>query len=215
MRNLTIALLATTLSGCVYYSGYETVPCDDPWSDCDVDTHPGDCTDSDGDRLCDDQELDEGTRPWDEDTDDDGLLDGDELDAGTDPLDPDTDGDGLLDGDERDAGTDPLDPDTDDDGATDAEELDEGRDPLDSDDGTVGPDDDGCERWPWEPEETADPEDPDLTDTGCDWEDEDLWCNDHECVREFERCGCSSAPVAPAGALGLLLGLVALARRRH
>jgi MYXO-CTERM domain-containing protein len=123
--------------------------------------------DTDGDTIPDDEEVEIGTDPFDDDTDDDGIMDGHEVDLGTDPTDPDTDGDGLLDGteigltepegDDTDTGTfvpdsdpttttDPLDPDTDGGGVSDGEEdrnhdgqVDAGEcDPLD------GTDDDGC-----------------------------------------------------------------------
>ncbi len=108
-------------------------------------------TDTDGDGLTDDEEIDLGTDPDDPDTDGDGLTDGEEVgdnhtyDEGeeTDPLDPDTDGDGLSDGEEtRGDGpleelgpTDPLDPDTDDGGVDDGTEvLEDGTDPNDPED---------------------------------------------------------------------------------
>ncbi len=46
---------------------------------------------------------------WDLDSDGDGLCDADEVALGTDLDDPDTDGDGHADGEEAEAGTDPLD----------------------------------------------------------------------------------------------------------
>jgi hypothetical protein len=57
--------------------------------------------DTDNDGLPDDDEIANGTNPFDPDTDHDGLDDGGELDAGTNPLDPDTDGDGILDGEDE------------------------------------------------------------------------------------------------------------------
>jgi hypothetical protein len=68
------------------------------------------------------------------DTDGDGLDNDDEVELGSDPNDPDTDDDGLIDGEEVFLGTDPADPDTDDDGATDLAEEQAGTSPLDSDD---------------------------------------------------------------------------------
>lgn len=67
-------------------------------------------SDTDGDRLTDDDETTTyGTDPSLFDTDDDGLGDADELTVHfTDPLTFDTDGDGVGDGDEVAAGTDPL-----------------------------------------------------------------------------------------------------------
>ena len=81
--------------------------------------------DTDGDSLSDAYEtLVLGTNPSDSDTDGDGLSDDEELDLGTDPLSPDTDGDELYDFEEvRSLGTDPLRPDTDGDGLTDSEEA--------------------------------------------------------------------------------------------
>ncbi|MBK9071399.1 MAG: hypothetical protein IPL79_10410 [Myxococcales bacterium] len=68
-------------------------------------------TDSDGDGLCDDDEVENGTDPNNPDSDGDGLEDGLEQVVGTDPNNPDTDGDGVSDGDEVFLGMDPLQPD--------------------------------------------------------------------------------------------------------
>jgi hypothetical protein len=70
---------------------------------------PGD-TDHDG--VSDFDEINvHGTDPNNPDTDGDGLCDGQEILIGTDPNKPDTDGDGASDGDEvNNGGTDPLDP---------------------------------------------------------------------------------------------------------
>ena len=58
-------------------------------------------SDSDGDGLNDNFEVDRGTNPLMSDSDLDGLLDGDEVgNFLTDPLNSDTDADGLLDGQE-------------------------------------------------------------------------------------------------------------------
>ncbi len=58
--------------------------------------------DTDGDGLIDDQELDLGTDPTDQDSDDDGLSDYQEYFVGdTDPTEFDSDGDGLGDGQEQ------------------------------------------------------------------------------------------------------------------
>jgi hypothetical protein len=71
----------------------------------------GNAADSDGDGLTDEEELELGTDPYDQDTDDDGLLDPVEvLYVGTDPTDPDSDDDGFDDTTEVNAETDPLDP---------------------------------------------------------------------------------------------------------
>ena len=74
-------------------------------------------SDSDGDGLNDNFEVDRGTNPLMSDSDLDGLLDGDEVgNFLTDPLNSDTDADGLLDGQEIAIhGSDPLvfDPDSD------------------------------------------------------------------------------------------------------
>lgn len=71
-----------------------------------------DQVDSDGDGLCDDDEIDQGTDPNNPDSDGDGLSDGQETVYGTDPNNADTDGDGTSDGDEVFLGMDPLVPDT-------------------------------------------------------------------------------------------------------
>lgn len=86
---------------------------------------PGECRDTDGDGLGDEEEIFiHGTDPADADSDDDGLDDGDELRRGTDPNDADTDDDGMSDGAEVAAAgsgacPDPLDPDSDGDGVQD------------------------------------------------------------------------------------------------
>jgi hypothetical protein len=77
------------------------------------------CTDTDGDGLCDYAETntgvfvdadDTGTNPADSDSDNDGLLDGDEINTqNTDPNKSDTDGDGFNDKEEIDRNTDPND----------------------------------------------------------------------------------------------------------
>jgi hypothetical protein len=64
--------------------------------------------DSDGDGICDAQEIELGTDPDNPDTDGDGISDADEVIADLDPEDPDTDGDGLNDGDEATVGRDPT-----------------------------------------------------------------------------------------------------------
>lgn len=71
------------------------------------------CTgvDTDGDGICDDDEVTNGTDPNNADSDGDGIDDGDEEALGTDPNNPDTDGDGVNDGDELVLGTDPTTPD--------------------------------------------------------------------------------------------------------
>ncbi len=70
------------------------------------------------------------------DSDGDGLSDDDEINlVGTDPPNLDTDGDGRADGDEigpRRIVTDPLDPDSDDDGVDDGDEILNETDPNDS-----------------------------------------------------------------------------------
>jgi hypothetical protein len=94
-------------------------------------TEPGD---ADGDGLTDDEEINLGTDPNDQDTDDDGLNDYEEVNIGedgyiTNPINTDTDGDGLNDWEEINEGedtylTDPTDEDTDGDGAIDSEDYD-------------------------------------------------------------------------------------------
>ena len=65
----------------------------------DAGTFPDLSADTDGDGLCDGDELfAHGTDPALADTDGDGLSDGAEFLAGADPLDPDEDGDGVPDG---------------------------------------------------------------------------------------------------------------------
>ena len=92
----------------------------------------GAATDSDGDGLNDDEEIDVyGTDPNDPDTDDDLFTDGEEIADGTDPLAPppsgtgaaDHDGDGLSNNEEASFGTDPGNPDTDGDGRPDGDEV--------------------------------------------------------------------------------------------
>ncbi len=73
----------------------------------DGDAGPAAC-DSDGDGICDEDEVAGGTDPNNPDTDGDGINDGDEAGHGTDPTNPDTDGDGISDGDELIIGTDPT-----------------------------------------------------------------------------------------------------------
>lgn len=111
-----------------------------------------DFTDSDGDGVCDAQELLLGTDPFNpcdlgqegtEDSDGDGQCDALETLVGTDPLNPcdpvgvDTDGDGLCDIEEELMGANPFNPcspsnsDMDEDGYCDAEELSMGSDPND------------------------------------------------------------------------------------
>lgn len=68
-------------------------------------------TDSDGDGLSDEEEIQLGTNPQSVDTDSDGLTDYDEVRIyGTDPKNPDTDGDGFLDGAEVKGGYNPKGP---------------------------------------------------------------------------------------------------------
>ncbi len=68
------------------------------------------CTDvdTDGDGICDEDEVTNGTDPNNPDSDGDGINDGDEIGLGTDPNNPDSDGDGVNDGDELVLGTDPT-----------------------------------------------------------------------------------------------------------
>ena len=65
-------------------------------------------TDTDGDGICDEDEVTNGTDPNNADSDGDGISDGDEESLGTDPNNADSDGDGVNDGDELILGTDPT-----------------------------------------------------------------------------------------------------------
>lgn len=88
-------------------------------------------TDTDGDGLSDERELELKTDVSNVDTDGDKLNDGEEVSMATDPLIADTDGDGLPDGDEvRVRKTDPKNKDTDGDGFGDGEEIRNGYNPL-------------------------------------------------------------------------------------
>jgi hypothetical protein len=79
--------------------------------------------DADGDQISDQEELQLGLDPNDNDSDDDGLHDGVELMLGTDPAKADSDGDGVPDGTEVSQGLDPKLADSDKDGASDGLEL--------------------------------------------------------------------------------------------
>ncbi|MCP5146253.1 MAG: hypothetical protein H6978_15700, partial [Gammaproteobacteria bacterium] len=94
---------------------------------------PPPATDSDGDGLSDDDEVNVyGTQPGVADSDDDGLSDGAEvLVHGTNPNDADTDDDGLTDGAEvLQYGSDPGAADSDHDGVDDGAEVTAGRSPT-------------------------------------------------------------------------------------
>jgi outer membrane protein OmpA-like peptidoglycan-associated protein len=100
----------------------------------------GGVSDTDGDGLGDDAEIELGTDPENPDTDGDDLTDGEEvLDYRTNPLDPDTDLDALKDGEEvKQYRTDPRDRDTDDGGVADGHEVIEDKtDPLDGEDDLI------------------------------------------------------------------------------
>jgi len=105
---------------------------------------------------------------------------------GTDPNNVDSDGDGLIDGDEVNTyGTDPADADTDDGSVNDGTEIENGTDPLDgSDDVPVL----------------------DTGDTG------DVLKAEGGVVGGCN--GCATAPGRGGLLMGLLLGLLALGRRR-
>ncbi|WP_439100588.1 choice-of-anchor U domain-containing protein, partial [Congregibacter sp.] len=95
-------------------------------------TNPNSNTDSDGDGVPDDQEVDNGTNPnANTDSDGDGVPDDQEVDNGTDPnSNVDSDGDGVPDDRETNNGTDPnSNTDTDGDGVPDDREVDNGTDP--------------------------------------------------------------------------------------
>jgi hypothetical protein len=134
----------------------EPAPVDEPASDVPADAVADTVevadTDTDGDGISDDYEINVyATDPGLWDTDGDGLSDGDELlTTGSDPFVWDTDGDGVADGDEAAAGSDLLDPasvpggtdeptlgtsieDTDNDRLADADEAAIGTDPTTSD----------------------------------------------------------------------------------
>ncbi|MDA7881110.1 hypothetical protein N9A94_02275 [Akkermansiaceae bacterium] len=84
--------------------------------------------DEDMDDLTNLEEFQLGTEPDVADTDDDGANDGEEIAAGSNPFVQDTDGDGLLDGPELDLGSDPTNIDSDGDGFLDGTDP----DPTDS-----------------------------------------------------------------------------------
>ncbi len=99
--------------------------------------------DEEPDGLTNLEEQEHDTDPLAWDTDGDGLSDGEEVHThGTDPTDADSDDDGLDDGDEVAVGTDPTDLDTDNDGMNDGWEVANGLDPL-TDDADDDPDNDG------------------------------------------------------------------------
>ena len=89
--------------------------------------------DSDEDGVSDEQELEDGTDPFNPDSDGDGVSDGEEAENGSDPNNSDSDGDGLNDGVENTIGTDPNNTDSDGDGLTDGEESTNGSDPNNND----------------------------------------------------------------------------------
>lgn len=152
--NLTAICVVTTALAACGGSGGGT---GEGGSDPDADNQSSAFTDTDGDQLLDQEELDIGTDPNNPDTDGDGIrddeddLDGDgitnfdEIVAGTNPNSNDSDGDFLLDQEELLIGTDPNNPDTDNDGIIDSDEdadgdnvsnvdeLNAGTDPLVSD----------------------------------------------------------------------------------
>ncbi len=118
------------------------------------------------------------------------------LEHDTDPNERDTDDDGLSDGEEvLDFETDPNEPDSDDDGLSDGEEVLE----FDTDPNDPDTDDGGVP----DGEEVLDGRDPlDAADDG---------------LGKYTGggCGCDAAPSAPTGGvMGLLLGLLAVRRRR-
>jgi len=80
------------------------------------------------------EELNEGTNPFQSDTDMDGLTDSEEKKYNTSPVKPDTDGDGLEDGVEiTQYNTSPTDSDTDNDNLSDGREVEIGTDPTQAD----------------------------------------------------------------------------------
>ncbi|MEK7648807.1 MAG: binary toxin-like calcium binding domain-containing protein [Patescibacteria group bacterium] len=89
-------------------------------------------TDTDGDGLLDDEELQLGTDPAKSDSDSDGLADGQEVKTyKTNPVVADSDSDGLDDSKELTVyKSDPLNPDTDGDGYLDGSEVSNGYSPL-------------------------------------------------------------------------------------
>ncbi|MBM4164442.1 MAG: hypothetical protein FJ222_08380, partial [Lentisphaerae bacterium] len=126
----------------------------------------GSLTDTDGDGLPDEWEIEHGLNPLDPDTDGDGILDGeddDDLDgmenasewlAGTNPNDPqtmpgifdgdlDTDGDGLTNREEQRYGSHPGKPDTDDDGMEDGVEVADNADGFTLPNASLSPTDSG------------------------------------------------------------------------
>ncbi len=106
---LFLCALMASASSLACGSGPGEGPDDPSGADAGPISDPPVCTDedSDGDGICDSDEVANGTDPNNRDSDGDGLDDGEEEVHGTDPNDPDTDGDGVSDGDEITLGTDP------------------------------------------------------------------------------------------------------------
>ena len=103
-------LCALVTSGVSLACSSDTVPDESSGADAGTISDPPVCTDvdTDGDGICDADEIANGTDPNNSDSDGDGIDDGDEESLGTDPNNSDSDGDGISDGDELTLGTDPT-----------------------------------------------------------------------------------------------------------
>ncbi len=113
LRFTNALVLCALISGASLACGSDPGDGEPSGADAGTISDPPICTDADtdGDGICDSEEVENGTDPNNSDSDGDGLSDGDEDALGTDPNDPDSDDDGVSDGDEITLGTDPNEPD--------------------------------------------------------------------------------------------------------